>query len=73
MLYPNPAAAQLHIQTAKPTYSYLIRDINGKLIDEGISLDKKHVVNVSHYSTGTYMITFIANGELIETHKFIKQ
>lgn len=73
MLYPNPAAAQLHIQTAIPTYSYLIRDINGKLIDEGISLDKMHVVNVSHYSTGTYMITFIANGELIETQKFIKQ
>lgn len=73
MLYPNPTTSQLHIRTAIQEYSFSIRDMNGKLIHEGFSEDNKWIINVAHYLSGTYVISFTANGELIETHKFIKQ
>ncbi len=72
MLYPNPTVSQLQIRTAIRGYSFSIRDMNGKLIQEGFSEDNKCIVNVEHYLSGTYVISFTANGELIETHKFIK-
>jgi hypothetical protein len=69
IIYPNPASSVLNIENAENS-SIEIYDLLGRVIlsENNISLNKQ--LNVSSFSTGTYLIK-ITNGNQVKTDKFI--
>jgi hypothetical protein len=69
IIYPNPASSVLNIENAENS-SIEIYDLLGRVIlsENNISLNKQ--LNVSSFSTGTYLIKISNNGQ-IKTDKFI--
>lgn len=71
-IYPNPATTHLQIETILSAYNFVIRDMQGRVLFEGYSGDKKEIIDISQFSAGTYVISFAEDGKLIENQKFIK-
>jgi hypothetical protein len=71
-IYPNPATSQLHIETTLPQYTFVLSDMQTRVLYEGYSGDKKSMIDISRYPAGAYVISFAADGNNIETQKFIK-
>tara|TARA_R110000787_G_scaffold96415_1_gene199717 strand:+ start:24403 stop:26097 length:1695 start_codon:yes stop_codon:yes gene_type:complete len=69
IIYPNPASSVLNIENAENS-SIEIYDLLGRVIlsENNISLNKQ--LNVSSFSTGTYLIKISNNGQ-VKTDKFI--
>jgi hypothetical protein len=66
--WPSPANQWLNI-SIKPTTSYCIYDIAGRLMTERIALDATERLDISGWPTGQYCITSPG----AETIRFIKQ
>jgi hypothetical protein len=71
-IFPNPASAQLTIQTstAQPQ-SYSISDLSGKILQSGNTLTKETVVDIQKLAPGMYFVQ-VGDGAKIETLKFVK-
>ena len=69
IIYPNPASSVLNIENAENS-SIEIYDLLGKVIlsENNITINKQ--LNVSSFSTGTYLIKISNNGQ-VKTDKFI--
>ncbi|MDP3463181.1 MAG: hypothetical protein Q8S18_10355 [Bacteroidales bacterium] len=72
VLKPNPATTQLHIETTLPQYTFVLRDMQSRVLYEGYSGDKKSMIDISLYPAGAYVISFIVDEKIIETQKFTK-
>jgi len=57
---------------AKQNYTYLLSDINGRILLKGSGSAGLNTTNVSNLSSGTYIITLIAEGEKT-TRRILKQ
>jgi hypothetical protein len=71
VLYPNPAADVLNIQTKFELKNYEIFDISGKLIDSNTFNNNQ--VNISSLSNGSYFIVINTTENTRKTLKFIKK
>ncbi len=59
-IYPNPAKKSVIVHTgARETGSVKIRDINGKLLYEGILKNQDLKIDLSDFARGTYLINII--------------
>ena len=72
VLHPNPTKNYLYFSSNMgngKTYNVIISDINGKTVNQQDVTDK---IDVKNLLTGTYIISFYQDKQLIETLRFIK-
>lgn len=70
-IYPNPAAAALHINTIKSDYSVKLFNSIGQLVFSKSNIDGLQTLDVSALNQGVYLIQIEAD-DFTETQKFIK-
>jgi len=66
-LYPNPATANLFIDTKTKNFSYSIYNLAGQLIHEGTTRE----INVNNFNTGIYLVK-VQMDDTISFSKFVK-
>ena len=78
-LYPNPAREYITFEYQTPLISsdaeVNIYSVSGIYI-EGFKLNNtfgQRILDLRNYSSGTYIISILANGKLLQTEKFTKQ
>lgn len=71
-LYPNPAKDMLYINGIQKYFSLQVIDMNGKVVRQQTATPVNHVLDVSHLSTGNYLLRLVSKSE-VQTLKFIKQ
>lgn len=68
-VYPNPASSYFKLNIdGFNSYSVIISDINGRIIDEG---DSAKTFYTDHYQKGIYFVSLVQNGHPINTKKLI--
>ena len=70
VLFPNPAAQEVNIETSLTDEAYEIFDANGK--SYGHIKKSNGLFNVSNLSMGIYFIKVNCNTQKAQYHKFIK-
>lgn len=73
-VYPNPASETLNISSIQDItgYTVLIYDMNGKLVCTKHLTDMKSSINVTSYSSGTYIYKIAdRTGNILQEDKFI--
>lgn len=71
--YPNPAQEQINFYSSDFNNSNIqldILDMNGRLVNSSVLLDRTNPINVSDWSTGIYFARII-DQEKVQTLKFI--
>ncbi|MDD2387883.1 MAG: T9SS type A sorting domain-containing protein [Bacteroidales bacterium] len=72
-IYPNPANSQLFINIENTSeFSYQIININGQLMQSGISIDNGTGIDISEMSSGVYFIKIKTSNESF-INQFIKE
>ncbi len=72
-IYPNPANSQLFINIENTNeFSYQIININGQLMQSGISIDNGAAIDISEMASGVYFIK-IENENESFINQFIKE
>ncbi len=62
-LWPNPATDLLHVDPQIGTNSkYIIHDLTGRRISEGMITSGRHVIEVHHLRAGSYMLRIEGHG-----------
>jgi hypothetical protein len=57
LLYPNPAKSQLQVEYTQPTQTqYTIYALTGQVVGQSHHREAHHTINVSHLSSGTYLL-----------------
>ncbi|MCB9262220.1 MAG: T9SS type A sorting domain-containing protein [Flavobacteriales bacterium] len=69
LLYPNPVENTLHISTNTKNSLFTIYNSFGQIVSE--LTVSNHCIDVSHLSSGIYVLTFI-NSEGIQNFRFLK-
>ncbi len=72
-LYPNPTSTVLSISSDKPSYTFSLHDMTGKLILEQKISTNKYQLNLSDLPIGVYALRFETENGIIETHHLVKQ
>lgn len=72
-LYPNPGTNILTIKTTLPNSKIEIYDLNGKLIHNTEISHNVISINTESWHSGTYILKFIFNGQLVKSDKWLKQ
>jgi hypothetical protein len=70
-VFPNPCQNTLHLVSTENYYTYILTDVNGKLIDRGFTDDAK--VDVSQIKSGLYILTATNPEGRISSVKIIKE
>ena len=73
ILFPNPISDELFIQNfQQSSYQFILRDINGNIISQGIETVNQKRLDVKHIPTGLYFLTINSNeGGMVK--KILKQ
>jgi hypothetical protein len=72
ILYPNPGANTLHIQTALKDATLEMYDANGRLVVQQ-NINETTSVNTSALNQGMYFYRIMQNGEVKDSGKWVKQ
>jgi len=76
-IYPNPASEfvsfYLDQNSNKQVNQYCIRDVSGQLIRgiRPIGSDINYIIQTQDFSSGTYIIQFLKDGQIVLSEKFI--
>jgi hypothetical protein len=68
LIYPNPTSDKLYINNSK-NCTLMICDIQGRVIEKVIA-DPKHILDVSNYSNGMYILQIFEGSNAIGVKKF---
>lgn len=74
-VYPNPTSNYLTLKISefdKSNLSYLLHDINGKLLRNEKLSGNETQINMSNYVSSTYFLKVITGNQSIKTFKIIK-
>jgi len=72
-LFPNPATDVINLNVSMPDLVQIqVMDLNGKIVSTKIPVSGNNQIDVSHLSSGIYIIKFIGKS-IIYTDKFIIQ
>ena len=73
-VFPNPAVNETFINIlAKIVGAYIsISDVNGKEVFKDRLLENNNTIDLSEFSSGTYIINIMHNG-VSEKHQIVKQ
>ena len=72
-IYPNPADGVINIDGNTDSYTLLIYNIRGVLVQQHLAVSQITSVDVSSYLRGTYIVQIIDNSGAISTGKIILQ
>lgn len=73
LLYPNPAKSQLQVEYTHPTQThYTIYALTGQAVGQSHHREAHHTINVSHLSSGTYLLQ-AKSGQDEKYYHFIKE
>jgi len=65
-VYPNPANDAIQIKTNMNNTPYIIRDLSGKIIQQGIISNS---IDISILDNGMYLLTTVENGQCVKLIK----
>ncbi len=72
-VFPNPTSSDIHLKSPHPIESYIIRDINGKLMTKSTQYKKSIEIDTENWTPGMYLLQIRnTKGEYIHK-KIIKQ
>jgi len=72
-VFPNPSSSVLNIKAvAFEQVSFVLYDVNGKLVAENMLTSELTSIEVSHLSTGNYTLVLKNDSHLLKTVKLIK-
>jgi hypothetical protein len=72
-VYPIPAMNQLTIaKNKKQPANYKILDLTSKVVNEGIIINKAHILDISSLSTGIYIVRIYEQGKFAYSCKAVK-
>jgi ELWxxDGT repeat protein len=71
-VYPNPANAELNIETTKDIVRYEIIDLTGRLILSEMIQSNTGTIDVSKLQNGMYLLNKVARNGKVTSVKFIK-
>lgn len=73
-LFPNPTRGIIRFETSSENNigSYILSDVNGKLINNGVCKDRSLTIDLSARTNGIYLLHVIVEGEK-RVYKIIKQ
>ncbi|HLK29880.1 MAG TPA: T9SS type A sorting domain-containing protein [Puia sp.] len=74
LIYPSPAKNQLTLDGMKDVAQVMFYNMEGRLMAiEAIAGADKKIIEVSDFSAGTYVVSFIAHdGKMLAERKFVK-
>jgi hypothetical protein len=70
-VFPNPCKNIIHLESSKTVDSYLLTDITGKIVDQGIVSDSK--IDVSEINSGIYILSATTKDGKISSVKIVKE
>ncbi len=73
--FPNPTTDLLMLSISNPaemSISYELRDVNGKLLTEGMVKENLTSIDMQFYTPATYFINVKSNQQNIQSFKIIK-
>lgn len=70
-VFPNPCTNIIHLESSKTVDSYLLTDISGRIVTQGIVTDSK--IDVSQINSGIYILSATTNDGNKSTVKIIKE
>jgi len=74
-VWPNPTTDYIHVVTndEEQGYSFLLYDLNGKLLQGGRIEGNQTYINVSNYPSGIYILNIENRQHQIQTAKIVKK
>ncbi|PLW96705.1 MAG: hypothetical protein C0593_10785 [Marinilabiliales bacterium] len=73
IIYPNPGADRLNIETTSGNTLFRLYDSSGKLVIEKRIQDKKSEFNVSELAPGIYLYQTLVNDKAVSSGKWVKR
>lgn len=73
LVYPNPSTGHFIVENKDASNStYLIMDLNGKILKSGVLQSTNSIVDITSYPAGIYVLEILSNGETLSINKLIK-
>lgn len=77
-LFPNPTTDYLQLQInfndkqELNEISYLLLDINGKVLSKEIIIEEQSIITMAHFAVGTYFLNIVSKNSILKSFKIIK-
>jgi len=74
-VWPNPATDYVHVVTGDEgeAYTYRFYDLNGRLLQGGRLMGNDTEINISNYTSGTYILQVEDESHRMQTAKIVKK